>query len=89
VNIRSAGSLDSRPFKEAIAAVPGEMMGVIKKMQADTMLKDLPAMTDIASAAVFLASDMARRITGTTIDVTVGTTTALNYKTSDEGRHTL
>jgi len=31
--------------------------------------------------AVFLASDMARGITGVTIDVTVGTTAALNYKT--------
>jgi enoyl-[acyl-carrier-protein] reductase (NADH) len=41
-------------------------------------------MEDIASTAVFLASDMAKRITGTTIDVTVGTTSALNYKTSIE-----
>lgn len=82
VNIRSAGSLDSRPFKEAIAGGGSEIDDVIKKMKSDTMLKDMPAMHDIASAAVFLASDMARRITGTTIDVTVGTTTALNYKTS-------
>lgn len=82
VNIRSAGSLDSRPFKEAITHGGPEIEEVIKKMKSDTMLKDLPAMNDIASTAVFLASDMARRITGTTIDVTVGTTTALNYKTS-------
>ena len=44
-------------------------------------LKDLPSMHDIASTAVFLAFDMARRITGVTIDVTVGTTAALNYRT--------
>lgn len=78
VNIRSAGSLDSRPFKEAVAAVGAEAEAVFHKMKSDTMLKDLPAMRDIASAAVFLASDMASRITGTTLDVTVGTTTALN-----------
>jgi NAD(P)-dependent dehydrogenase (short-subunit alcohol dehydrogenase family) len=84
VNIRSAGSLDSRPFKEAAAAGGEEIQDVITKMKADTMLKDLPAMEDIASTAVFLASDMAKRITGTTIDVTVGTTGALNYKTSIE-----
>ena len=81
VNIRSAGSLDSRPFKEAVDnAVPG-VEEIFKKMKGDTMLKDLPSMNDIASTAVFLASDMARRITGVTIDITVGTTAALNYKT--------
>jgi NAD(P)-dependent dehydrogenase (short-subunit alcohol dehydrogenase family) len=84
INIRSAGSLDSRPFKEALASGGAEIEEVIKKMKSDTMLKDLPAMDDIASTAVFLASDMAKRITGTTIDVTVGTTTALNYKTSSD-----
>jgi 3-oxoacyl-[acyl-carrier protein] reductase len=84
-NIRSAGSLDSRPFKEALSSGGSEIHEVVKKMKADTMLKDLPAMEDIASTAVFLASDMAKKITGTTIDLTVGTTGALNYKTSVEG----
>lgn len=56
---------------------------VFEKMKGDTMLKDLPSMNDIASTAVFLASEMARRITGVTIDVTAGTTAALNYKTSE------
>jgi NAD(P)-dependent dehydrogenase (short-subunit alcohol dehydrogenase family) len=82
VNIRSAGSLDSRPFKEAIEVGGAEIKNVIEKMKGDTMLKDLPSINDIASTAVFLASDMARRITGVTIDVTVGTTAALNYKTA-------
>jgi enoyl-[acyl-carrier-protein] reductase (NADH) len=77
--------LDSRPFKEALAIGGPEIEDIIKKMKEDTMLKDLPAMSDIASTAVFLASDMARRITGTTIDVTAGTTSALNYKTSVGG----
>ena len=81
VNIRSAGSLDSRPFKEAVDNGAPRAEEVFKKMKGDTMLKDLPSMNDIASTAVFLASDMARRITGVTIDVTVGTTAALNYKT--------
>ena len=37
-------------------------------------------MKDIANAAVFLASDLAGKITGVTLDVTAGTTSALNYK---------
>lgn len=81
VNIRSGGSTDSRPFKEAIEKEALAMEHVLLKMKSDTMLKDMPSMKDIASTAVFLASDMARRITGVTIDVTVGTTAALNYRT--------
>ena len=50
-------------------------------MKNDTMLKKLPLMADIANTAVFLASDMAAAITGVTVDVTCGTTAALNYKT--------
>ncbi|WP_431198884.1 SDR family oxidoreductase [Mucilaginibacter sp. P25] len=49
-------------------------------MEADTMLKKLPLMADIANTAVFLASDLAGQITGVTIDVTGGTTAALNYR---------
>lgn len=84
VNIRSGGSFDSRPFKEAVnAGIPG-LAEVFSKMKSDTMLKEMPAMQDIASTAVFLASEMARRITGVTIDVTVGTTAALNYRTDKD-----
>ena len=43
------------------------------------MLKELPLMRDIANTAVFLASDLAAKITGVTVDVTAGTTSALNY----------
>jgi enoyl-[acyl-carrier-protein] reductase (NADH) len=49
-------------------------------MEEDTMLKRLPPMADIANTAVFLASDMAASITGVTVDVTSGTTAALNYR---------
>jgi len=83
VNIRSAGSPDSRPFKEAVANDPERAGSFLKKMKDDTMLKDLPMIADIANVAVFLASDMAAKITGVTIDATVGTTTALNYKVTD------
>ena len=82
VNIRSGGSPDSRPFKEAIATQPEIMKSVIGKMKSDTMLKDLPLVADIANIAVFLASDMAAKITGVTIDATVGTTGGLNYRTT-------
>ncbi len=80
MNIRSAGSPDSRPFKEAIANDQEKAGSFIKKMEEDTMLKELPMIADIANVAVFLASDMAAKITGVTIDATVGTTTALIIK---------
>jgi NAD(P)-dependent dehydrogenase (short-subunit alcohol dehydrogenase family) len=84
VNIRSAGSPDSRIFKEAIDNYPEVMETVLQKMKADTMLKKLPLMADIANAATFLASDLAGKITGVIIDITSGTTTALNYRVSAE-----
>ena len=79
VNIRSAGSPDSEVFKAAVRENPEIMKGLLKKMANDTMLKQLPLMEDIAQTAVFLLSDMASKITGCTIDVTAGTTQALNY----------
>lgn len=83
VNIRSAGSPDSRIFKEALEAGGAEVEEFIRKMENDTMLKQLPLMEDIANTAVFLASAMAGKITGVTIDVTAGTTGALNYKVTN------
>jgi enoyl-[acyl-carrier-protein] reductase (NADH) len=62
------------------------MAKVLKQMKADTMLKKLPLMADIANTAVFLASDLAAKITGVTIDVTGGTTAALNYRSNPEIR---
>lgn len=44
------------------------------------MLKELPLMADIANTALFLASGLASKITGVTVDLTCGTTAALNYK---------
>ncbi|MEJ2901144.1 SDR family oxidoreductase [Pedobacter panaciterrae] len=80
VNIRSAGSPDSRPFKEFIATGSDEAESFLQKIVDDTMLNQLPLMQDIANTAVFLGSDLAGKITGVTIDVTAGTTAALNYK---------
>ena len=80
INIRSGGSPDSKVFREAMENHPGEMEPILQKMEADTMLKKLPPMADIANTAVFLASDMARSITGVTVDVTAGTTAGLNYR---------
>ena len=80
VNIRSGGSPDSKVFKEAIEQGGEEVAAFIKKMESDTMLKQLPLMDDIANTAVFLCSGMAGKITGVTVDVTAGTTSALNYK---------
>jgi NAD(P)-dependent dehydrogenase (short-subunit alcohol dehydrogenase family) len=80
VNIRSGGSPDSKVFKDAIESQPEVMKTVLSTMEADTMLKKLAMMEDITNAAVFLVSDMAARITGVTIDITVGTTEGLNYR---------
>jgi len=80
VNIRSGGSPDSKVFKDAISAQPAMMKTVLNTMEADTSLKKLAMMEDITNAAVFLVSDMAAKITGVTIDITVGTTAGLNYR---------
>jgi 3-oxoacyl-[acyl-carrier protein] reductase len=80
VNIRSGGSPDSGVFKAAMAQEPIMMEAVLQTMRADTMLKKMPLMADIANVAVFLSSEMAAGITGVTVDVTCGTTAALNYR---------
>jgi 3-oxoacyl-[acyl-carrier protein] reductase len=80
VNIRSGGSPDSRVFKQAMERNPKEMAVILRGMENDTMLKKLPLMEEIASTAVFLASDFGKSITGVTIDVTGGTTAGLNYR---------
>jgi 3-oxoacyl-[acyl-carrier protein] reductase len=80
VTIRSGGSPDSRVFKDAIDGNPAAMEPIIRMMKGDTALKQMPLMADIANTAVFLASDMAGKITGVTVDVTAGTTAGLNYK---------
>ena len=80
VNIRSGGSPDSQVFKQAIERNPKEMEVILRGMENDTMLKQLPLMEEIANTAVFLASNCAKSITGVTIDVTGGTTSGLNYR---------
>lgn len=80
VNMRSGGSPDSQVFKNAIDHDPEGMGLVLSKMKADTMLKKMPSMADIAHVAVFLSSALAAGITGVTVDVTCGTTAALNYR---------
>ena len=69
-----------RPFREAAAQGGAEVKEFFARIKNDTMLKEMPSMKDIANAAVFLASDLASKITGVTLDVTAGTTSSLNYK---------
>jgi NAD(P)-dependent dehydrogenase (short-subunit alcohol dehydrogenase family) len=80
VNIRSGGSPDSSVFKNAIDTRPEVMAPILKQMEADTALKKLPSMADIANLTVFLSSDLAEKITGVTVDVTSGTTAGFNYR---------
>jgi len=85
VNMRSGGSPDSRVFKEALNKNPEIMKDILQKMEGDTMLKKLPLMEDIANLAVFLSSESAGKITGVTVDISSGTTAALNYRvTADD-----
>jgi len=76
VGIRSAGSPDSAVFLNALEqeAKGTEPYNFIKDLEDDTMLKRLPLMAEIASTAVFLASDRASGMTGTFANVTCGTT---------------
>ncbi|HVU57236.1 MAG TPA: SDR family oxidoreductase [Puia sp.] len=83
VNIRSAGSPDSRPFAQAMLSMPDMLRPILTRMEEDTMLKKLPLMEDIANTALFLSSPLAARITGVTIDVTVGTTTQIKRPPTD------
>ncbi|MEO5591132.1 MAG: SDR family oxidoreductase [Chitinophagaceae bacterium] len=72
VCMRSAGSPDSAVFKKA---ADGRVLTArLKEMDDDTMLKRRPMMSEIASVAVFLVSDMASGMTGTTANITCGTT---------------
>ena len=82
VNMRSAGTLDSRVFKQAIEQHPEIMAPIQQAMTNDTMLKRMPLMQEVANAAVFLCSPMASAITGVTVDLTAGTTAGFNYKVS-------
>ena len=74
VCMRSAGSPDSAVFKEALQQKKVLAKTRINEIENDTMLKRLPLMHEIASAAVFLVSDMASGMTGTTANITCGTT---------------
>ncbi|QNL49568.1 SDR family oxidoreductase [Olivibacter sp. SDN3] len=78
IDIRSAGSPDSRPFMEALDQSHTQARSFIQKLEEDTMLHRLPMVADIAHVAVFLASEKAAAITGGTIDSTCGTTNGLN-----------
>lgn len=53
VNIRAAGSPDSKVFKQAIDHDPYGVKPILRNMENDTMLKMLPMMSDIANVAMF------------------------------------
>lgn len=74
VCMRSGGSPDSKVFKEAKLKNPDVMKARLKEMENATMLKRLPLMQEITNVAIFLASDMASGMTGTSANITCGTT---------------
>lgn len=70
----AAGSYTGELF-ERMAAGGGLSVGEFldQALAAGTMLKRLPELSEVAEAAVFLASDRARTITGTILNLTGGT----------------
>ncbi|WP_129717207.1 SDR family NAD(P)-dependent oxidoreductase [Pedobacter sp. SYP-B3415] len=74
ITLRSAGSPDSAVFQNAIAQGGPEIDEAIGRIVGDTMLKRMPLLDEIANAAAFSASDRASAITGSTLNLTCGTT---------------
>lgn len=74
VCMRSAGSPDSAVFQGAIREGGPEVAAALQRLVDDTMLRRLPLMQHIAETAAFLASGRAAALTGTTINLTCGTT---------------
>jgi 3-oxoacyl-[acyl-carrier protein] reductase len=74
VCMRSGGSPDSKVFKDAKLKNPDVMKARLKEMEDATMLKRLPLMQEITNVAIFLASDMATGLTGTSANIPCGTT---------------
>jgi 3-oxoacyl-[acyl-carrier protein] reductase len=74
VGIRSAGSPDSQVFIDYLQKEKALAKAAIENIIGDTMLKKLPLMEEIANVALFLVSDKASAMTGTTVNVTSGTT---------------
>lgn len=72
--MRSAGSPDSAVFVKALEEGRAGAQAVVERLSKDTMLHRLPLVNDIAEAAAFLASDKAAALTGTTVNLTCGTT---------------
>lgn len=74
VCMRSAGSPDSAVFQKVLEEQHALAVKEIRKLVDDTMLHRLPLMQDIAEVAAFVASDRARGMTGTSVNITCGTT---------------
>jgi 3-oxoacyl-[acyl-carrier protein] reductase len=76
VCLRSAGSPDAPGVHEVLqqhakkAGMSGEAF--VRKLAEQTLLKRLPRLDEVASAAVLMASDKASAITGTVINVSCG-----------------
>ncbi|MEP7108626.1 MAG: SDR family oxidoreductase, partial [Ferruginibacter sp.] len=74
VCLRSAGSLDSAVFLDALKNQGSLAKFAIQDLENDTMLRRLPVMSEIANVAAFMVSDLASGMTGTAVNVSCGTT---------------
>lgn len=78
VCLRSAGSPDSTGLTAAFTT-QAEVLGTTaeamrERAEAEVPLRQLPSLAAVADAAVFAASDAARALTATTINITSGVT---------------
>lgn len=74
VCMRSAGSPDSAVFRKVLEEQHALAVKEVQKLVDDTMLHRLPLMQDIAEVAAFVASGRAGGMTGTSVNITCGTT---------------
>jgi NAD(P)-dependent dehydrogenase (short-subunit alcohol dehydrogenase family) len=76
VNTVVPGYIDGPPLREAFAAMADTQgiaaADVADQVRAELPLRIIPTGEDVAQAALFLASDYARAITGASLDVNAG-----------------
>lgn len=72
VDAPAAGSFTKDLFKPAVEASGISTDEFLRNMAQGTMLKRLPTLAEVAETAAFLASDNARSMTATVINITSG-----------------
>jgi NAD(P)-dependent dehydrogenase (short-subunit alcohol dehydrogenase family) len=75
VDAPAAGSFTNKVFEPMATAADLSIEGFMEAMAQGTMIKHLPTLAEVAETAAFLASDRARSMTATVVNLTGGATT--------------